>query len=37
MKTTEQKQTYLTIPLGISRRMAAHRKVKPFMKCSVAG
>lgn len=34
--TTIGKQTDLMIPPGIRRRMAKHRKVKPFMKCSVA-
>lgn len=36
LQTTTGQQTYPMIPLGMRRRTAAHRKVKPFMKCIVA-
>lgn len=36
LQTTTGQQTYPMITLGIRRRMAAHKKVKPFMMCIVA-
>lgn len=37
MRAPREEPTYPIIPPGRRRTMAANRKEKPFMKCSVAG